>query len=197
MCCDHGELALHLARELSNSHIKALDIIPKITTNLNVKLKQRYPQIEQNLYKINESKLEVVCLDAKQAITNELDLAIICGIGSDLMIDILESLKTKPQLLLLCSHKNPLKLRNYLNQSLWGLEAEQLIYDRGQYYECYFMNTHNHEKISLVGSRQFWSSGEMAHHYLNKRTYELMLKKNELGICSELEQLIEIKKAIF
>jgi tRNA (adenine22-N1)-methyltransferase len=192
-CCDHGDLAIAIAETIPGSKVVALDVVPDIIDRLNHKLSSKYVQVSEKSYQIYSSVLTTSCLDAKLASTNELDLAIICGIGTDLIIDILNSIKNKPQHLILCSHKNPVKLRNYLQNSPWGILSEHLIYDRGQYYECYFMDQAIHEKISSIGSHHFWQQGERAMEYLNRRTHELSLKNKTPQVLQEFEQLNEIK----
>jgi len=193
MCCDHGDLAIAIAESIPGSNVVALDVIPAIIENLQLKLEKKYPCIDETTYQILSSKLKAVCLDARLADTKEPDVAIICGVGSDLIIQILNSLKIKPKELVLCSHKNPLKLRNYLHNSPWGVVSEHLFYDRGQHYECYFMDQEIHEKISIIGGSQFWQKGERAIEYLNRRTSELKLKHQSQQVLEEFEQLKTIK----
>lgn len=196
LCCDHGELAIAIAEQVPMSKVIAVDIVPQIIQNLNNKLQSKYELLKTDTFKICQATLMTICQDAKLCRTRGDDMAIICGVGSDMIIDIINSLQIKPQKLILCSHKNPVKLRNYLNSSQWGIVSEHLFYDRGQYYECYVMDRTIHEKIDVYGGEQFWIEGEKAKTYLDIKIKHLELKPADLNIIREREQLYEIKSKL-
>lgn len=120
---DHAYVPIYLYLNNITKNITATDISSNV-------LKQSY----KNLLKYNlEDKIKLIESDGFKNITNTFDLAIIAGMGTYTIIDILKT-KNLPKTLIIESNNKPDLLREYLNSINYTLNKEIAILDNNKYY---------------------------------------------------------------
>ena len=120
---DHAYVPIYLYLNNITKNITATDISSNV-------LKQTY----NNLKKYNlEDKIKLIQSNGFKNITETYDLAVIAGMGTHTIIDILKT-KNLPKTLIISSNNDHHILREYLNSLNYSLEKEIAILDHNKYY---------------------------------------------------------------
>ena len=120
---DHAYVPIYLYLNNVTKNITATDISSNV-------LKSTY----NNLKKYNlEDKIKLILSDGFKNVTDTYDLAIIAGMGTHTIIDILKA-KDLPKTLIISSNNDHHILREYLNSINYTLSKEMAILDNNKYY---------------------------------------------------------------
>ncbi len=120
---DHAYVPIYLYLNNITADITATDISSNV-------LKSTY----NNLKKYNlEDKIKLILSDGFKNVTDAYDLAIIAGMGTHTIIDILKA-KDLPKTLIISSNNDYPLLREYLNSINYTLSKEMAILDNNKYY---------------------------------------------------------------
>lgn len=120
---DHAYVPIYLYLNNVTKNITATDISSNV-------LKSTY----NNLKKYNlEDKIKLILSDGFKNVTDAYDLAIIAGMGTHTIIDILKA-KDLPKTLIISSNNDYPLLREYLNSINYTLSKEMAILDNNKYY---------------------------------------------------------------
>ena len=120
---DHAYVPIYLYLSNITHDITATDISNRV-------LKSTY----NNLKKYNlEEKIKLILSDGFKNVTDTYDLAIIAGMGTHTIIDILKA-KDLPKTLIISSNNDHHLLREYLNSINYTLSKEMAILDNNKYY---------------------------------------------------------------
>ena len=120
---DHAYVPIYLYLNNITADITATDISSNV-------LKSTY----NNLKKYNlEDKIKLILSDGFKNVTDTYDLAIIAGMGTHTIIDILKA-KDLPKTLIISSNNDYPLLREYLNSINYTLSKEMAILDNNKYY---------------------------------------------------------------
>ena len=120
---DHAYVPIYLYLNNITADITATDISSNV-------LKSTY----NNLKKYNlEDKIKLILSDGFKNVTDAYDLAIIAGMGTHTIIDILKA-KDLPKTLIISSNNDHHILREYLNSINYKLDKEIAILDNNKYY---------------------------------------------------------------
>ena len=120
---DHAYVPIYLYLNNVTKNITATDISSNV-------LKSTY----NNLKKYNlEDKIKLILSDGFKNVTDAYDLAIIAGMGTHTIIDILKA-KDLPKTLIISSNNDHHILREYLNSINYTLAKEIAILDNNKYY---------------------------------------------------------------
>jgi tRNA (adenine22-N1)-methyltransferase len=176
LCCDHGQLAEAICFKFSNITVHAIDISPIVYKKLLKALESKYPLIDtdQVIFNVNQNKLLAHLGDASKYQFAKNGCIIIAGIGSHLMINILEHINTFDNQfeLILLPHQDPFILREYLaNQTNYSSLNELVVKDQGKYYQLFKLKrapkSNAPKKVDLYGDHKFWTMGPDALEYLD------------------------------
>lgn len=120
---DHAYVPIYLYLNNITADITATDISSNV-------LKSTY----NNLKKYNlEDKIKLILSDGFKSVLDTYDLAIIAGMGTHTIIDILKT-KNLPKTLIISSNNDYPLLREYLNSINYKLNKEIAILDNNKYY---------------------------------------------------------------
>ncbi len=152
ICCDHGLIGKSI-----NSNIQKIIFLDQVSSIMN--------KLE-----VNYKATDIPCVEFKTesaVVTNFTSVPkttfIICGIGGELGIKILENLYkylTAEQEIILSVHKNIHKMRKYLALKNYGLVDEKLIIDNKKYYEILKLNKTGSTQVKEFGSLMWTSTNE-------------------------------------
>lgn len=121
---DHAYLPIYLYNNDITHNITASDISNKV---LESSLK--------NLKKYDlEREIPLILSDGFKNIENEFDTAVIAGMGTITIIDILENAKKLPNTLIIEPQNDYYILRSYLNKIGYRIDKEIVIFEKGIYY---------------------------------------------------------------
>jgi tRNA (adenine22-N1)-methyltransferase len=139
-CCDHGFLGTHLIAQQRAANVHLVDIVPKLITPLDDKLKALFSNA-------HASKWQTHCLDVSELPLQQYDgkhLVIIAGIGGDLMIQCLKQLLSNHPTVeidfILCPIRQLYSLRQQLIAFDMRLKQEVLVKENNQYYEILYVS---------------------------------------------------------
>ena len=120
---DHAYVPIYLYLNNITTYITATDISSNV-------LKQSY----SNLKKYNlEDKIKLIQSNGFKNVLEPFDLAVIAGMGTHTIIDILKT-KNLPKTLIISSNNDHHILREYLNSINYTLSKEIAILDHNKYY---------------------------------------------------------------
>lgn len=184
ICCDHGQVGMAFIGKVNQ--VVFVDQVPYIMERLTNSLKDSY--IPGNCKTIQDSaKNKIYSFNPKT-------VYIICGIGGDLLIEIMDQiipLMSHCSFLLISPHKNIHKVRQYLLEVPLGLEAEKLVADKNHIYEVLMLSKSASKTVTLLGDN-LWNS-EIAASYFSERkkffSQKATFDPNHKKILAELNQL--------
>lgn len=183
-CCDHGLLGASLLSRQAAPHIHFVDIVPELMHELKNKLQRLFPADALTADKGVNSQWHIHCLDVALLPLDQAggkQLAIIAGVGGDLMTDFIAAIcKRHPTLaidFLLCPVHHNFTLRQQLIKHGFDLQREVLIEENQRFYEILLVTRNPHRKapycpVNPVGD-QLWHCVDaeqitIAHQYLQK-----------------------------
>lgn len=121
---DHGYVPIYLYQNNITHKITASDISTKVINNTLNNLKKYHL----------EDKIELVVSDGFKNIDKKYDEAIITGMGTNSIIDILTSSNNIPDSLIIGSQKNTYELRIFMQEFGYKIVKEVVIKEKGIYY---------------------------------------------------------------
>jgi tRNA (adenine22-N1)-methyltransferase len=166
ICCDHGQIGSLCYQKKLASKIVYIDQVASIIKRLQTR--------------ITHQNAEFVISDASSvAYENSSNvLLIICGVGTETIIKILDSLgKDFKGDLLLSTHKNPLKLREYLIEKNYLLKKEKILKENNQFYEVMLLGDGG-SLVSDCGSLQWDQMSAIEIEYRGQLIRYYEIKKN-------------------
>ncbi|WP_169449523.1 tRNA (adenine(22)-N(1))-methyltransferase [Oceanobacter kriegii] len=140
-CCDHGLLGMTLLQNKIDAAMHFVDIVPALMTELEGKLRQRFPvAVGQSqswrLHCIDVVDLPIAEVDSSDSARH---LVIIAGVGGDLTAELLEAIhRRNPKAnieYLLCPANRPQHLRRALIKLDFYCLEEQLVEENKRFYE--------------------------------------------------------------
>lgn len=166
--CDHAYLSLYLVKNGICPKVYASDVNdgPLIRADNNVRLNNEQGRII--LLKSNGLK------DFDHSI--HIDCAVICGMGGNLIIDILSDEYVKENRigqLVLSPQSDIYKVRHFLHDTGYKIVNEEMIYEDGKYYTIINAQTgiqmYGEEYEYVYGKYLIESKNETAYLYLNEK----------------------------
>lgn len=163
ICCDHGELGFAAVDAGVAQEIYLVDRVPSIIHNLDERIKATDIPLG--------FAIKTFCEDAAKTKRNFSNANIvISGIGESTAIEILEQYTFDSECeLILSIHSDNYELREYLAARGFKLLFEQILKDKGKYYELLRLSLNEGEVLTKVGD-SMWSSS-------NPESIELLEKK--------------------
>lgn len=198
-CCDHGLLGFDLMTEQLAETVHFVDIVPELLNKIKLTLDKHWQG--------DRKSWQVHCIDASElpvkqfSLDVKLDkhLIIIAGVGGDLMIELLASLKSLSTNYdieyILCPVHHNYKVRKFLIDNHFSLINESLVFEKQRGYEILHVSTAGITEVSEVGSLM-WDLKNLLHlDYLNKTIahYKRLSRnpKNEVSdIISQYQALL-------
>ena len=119
--CDHGYLSIYLKKNNLCKNVYASDISENA---LNSAI---------NNFKKYNVKIKSFQSDGFNSVNEEFNTAVIAGMGTSTIINILNNEK-KPDKIILSSNNELYKLRCYLNKNGYKIEEEKCVYENNHYY---------------------------------------------------------------
>lgn len=127
--CDHGKLSLEILRSGAAKQVIASDIS---SASLS---KARFLAVKHSL----DSKLHCIISDGFSAYSNgEIQAAVICGMGGELIAKILDSrsdISHSLKRIIMQPMRGEAELRSYLYTHNFRIIAERVVFDAGRYYQ--------------------------------------------------------------
>lgn len=120
---DHAYIPIYLYQKNITTNIAASDISSKVLTSSLENLKK---------YNLN-SQIPLILSNGFINITSKYDVAIIAGMGTHTIKDILNN-SNIPNMLIIQSNNDHFELRKYLNGLGYKIDKETVIYDKKHYY---------------------------------------------------------------
>ena len=123
--CDHALLSIYLVENGISDKVYAIDNNkgPIYTANKNIELAN-----------LNE-KIKTILDDGLTHLPEDVDIAIIAGIGGILAINMLEKDSIIPEGMIIQANNHLKELRSYLSDKGYLIEKEEILYDSGIFYE--------------------------------------------------------------
>lgn len=179
---DHAYLPIYLYQENITKDITASDISPSV-------LKSSF----NNLKKYNlDKKIPLVISNGFANISRVFDLAIIAGMGTHTIINILNT-PNLPNTLIIQSNNNYYELRKHLNNLNYKIDKEIVIKDKKHYYIIikYIKGKETLTDFELL----FGKSNNLDYFQYLKEKYQILYQKSQnkiyLNYISILEKIIE------
>ena len=132
--CDHGYLGIMAL----NKGIEFVQFIDNKIGPLN--------QAKKNCENIDSKKIQFTLASGITALEEHIDTICICGMGGELICDILEENLSAAKLLkkiILQPNRNEPNLRKYLMTNGFVITNEEIVYENSKYYEiivCHYTN---------------------------------------------------------
>lgn len=188
LCCDHGKLGISLLNKHSKSEVFFIDQIETITTNLATIIHSYIPK--GGKYKILTENI----LKFKYSFSPK--NIILIGIGTDLILKFLDYIELKKDdSIIICSHKNPLKLRLELKKRGFMSEEESLICENNQFYDFIKINSKGKKEILPIPDKGGLSNSKYLDYLSRLEKHLLQVSLNtEKDISSKLLDNIARKR---
>ena len=192
-CCDHGFLGASLLSRQAAQNIHFVDIVPELIANVENKLQQFYHN--------SPSNWQTHCIDVAKLPLNQYQgshLVIIAGIGSDLMIQFIDSIyhqHPKANIkFLLCPVNQQFALRKKLIDLNFSLKQEALVEENRRYYEVLLLSSKSDKNspVSAIGER-IWQAGSAKQTRVIKQYLERTLnhyQRIQQGGSENVEDII-------
>ena len=178
LCCDHGQIGEVF---LNNHNVFFVDQVPSIIEKLRNKLTADIPTTHIILSSVLNLK-----------INTKNNCFILAGIGSDLAIKMITHLtKQDPEgEFVISTHKNVLKLREFLHHNSFHAFEEILITEHGQFYQVFRCKKDDQLKpIELLPEAIFLNSNKLVSSDFLKEQIQLYQKKAEFN--QELQYILD------
>lgn len=183
-CCDHGLLGMMLLQRHAAKSIHFVDVIERLATTLQSKLKQHFSGEEfESVWQVHcENVANLSIPDIKS------QLIIIAGVGGDTTIELVNSIianhPNQQMEFLLCPVHRNYHVRECLISHKFGLVNECLIRENGRFYELLHVSSDAKQAISFVGSTMWDFSNEEHQLYLAKMIahYQRKMKATDINV---------------
>lgn len=186
MCCDHGILGLYILENFSKK-VYFVDPVKSIIEKLKNKI-------------MESDKNRVTCLDIKGqnfTYTENGPVIAICGVGGDLIWEIVQSITLKnphsSPIFVLAPQNRPVELREALIRQGFGVDQEGLVKDNGKYYEIMCVAGVFKKPLSLIGESAFDLNDDSHLSYLKKKREHYDFKSRKF---SEFKKVVKMYDAL-
>jgi tRNA A22 N-methylase len=148
---DHAKLIIHAANKLNYKKFIAVDQIEAICKKIENTISTDIPL---------KNKIIVQCIKSQELRVCEKNVFLLLGVGSNTIIETLEHILAQASLstFIICAHKNPLLLREYLYSKNLNFIDEYLMQDRGKYYEFIVVNNAATNRLTPLYGNKIWHS---------------------------------------
>ena len=160
--CDHGYLSIYLKKNNLVKDVYASEISPKALKGA------------QNNFQKYNVKIKSFLSDGFKDIPVSFNTAVIAGMGTNTIIDILNNEHIPPKLII-DTHNEQAKLRNFLNNLGYSLEKETAIYEKGHYYNIMLFGK-GYQKLKKKEILFGISNNQEYYLYLINKNKELLKK---------------------
>ena len=175
--CDHAYLAIYLKENKLCKNVYASDI------NENALNIAKHNIKEHNL------DIETILSDGFKNIANtNIDTAVISGMGTNSILDIIRYAPQNINKYILCSHNNLDILRKKLYEHKLYIEKEIAIYDHKKYYVIMLV-TKNYQKENRLSLKYGRSNDKKYLSYLLKKEQEVLNRIPKRKIKKRLKHL--------
>lgn len=175
--CDHAYLAIYLKENKLCKNVYASDI------NENALNIAKHNIKEHNL------DIETILSDGFKSIHNtSIDTAVISGMGTNSILDIIGYAPQNINKYILCSHNNLDILRKKLYERKLYIESEIAIYDHKKYYVIMLV-TKNYQKENRLSLKYGRSNDKEYLSYLLKKEQEVLNRIPKRKIKKRLKHL--------
>jgi len=175
--CDHAYLAIYLKENKLCKNVYASDI------NENVLNIAKHNIKEHNL------DIETILSDGFKSIHNpNIDTAVISGMGTNSILDIIRYAPQNINKYILCSHNNLDILRKKLYEHKLYIESEIAIYEHKKYYVIMLV-TKNYQKENRLSLKYGRSNDKEYLSYLLKKEQEVLNRIPKRKIKKRLKHL--------
>ena len=175
--CDHAYLAIYLKENKLCKNVYASDI------NENALNIAKHNIKEHNL------DIETILSDGFKNIANtNIDTAVISGMGTNSILDIIRYAPQNINKYILCSHNNLDILRKKLYEHKLYIESEIAIYDHKKYYVIMLV-TKNYQKENRLSLKYGRSNDKKYLSYLLKKEQEVLNRIPKRKIKKRLKHL--------
>lgn len=175
--CDHAYLAIYLKENKLCKNVYASDI------NENALNIAKHNIKEHNLY------IETILSDGFKSIHNtSIDTAVISGMGTNSILDIIRYAPQNINKYILCSHNNLDILRKKLYEHKLYIESEIAIYEHKKYYVIMLV-TKNYQKENRLSLKYGRSNDKEYLSYLLKKEQEVLNRIPKRKIKKRLKHL--------
>lgn len=175
---DHAYLPIYLYEHNITKDITASDISENVLKYSKANLKKASL----------ENKIKLVLSDGFKNLDDEFDEAIIAGMGTNTIIDIL-SYKKIPDSLIISTHNNLYELRNFMMNLGYTITKEIIVFENQKYYDI-IKYKKGREKLT---EEELYFGKSHDKKYLNylKEKYQMLYKKSNNKEYQKLEFIIE------
>ena len=185
--CDHALLSIYLVENKRVSKVYAIDNKkgPLAKANENILLHGK------------EKQIQTILSDGLTNLPDDVDVAVMAGIGGLLAIQMLEKAKRLPHTIIIQANNHLKELREYLSNHGFKIIEEKILLDSGIYYEIIKVR----EGIESLNENDLVFGPilrkERSDYFINKWTAHIehlnyILNKNEKNI----DQLDDVKSFI-
>lgn len=154
---DHAYLPIILYKNNITKDITGSDISSEV-------LKQSKKNLEHHHL---EDKIKLILSDGFKSITEDYDIAVISGMGTDTIKGILQSGSIPPKLII-CSHNHLMELRTFMMNFGYSIDKEIVVKEKNKYYDI----------IKYIKGREELSAEEIIIGKSNNKEYFNHLKKH-------------------
>ncbi len=181
---DHAYIPIYLVENNIAKQVLATDISPLVLEYAKKNI------ADHNLSQVIKLKVS----DGFKNINEKYDLAIITGMGTKTIVDILAKAKEIPNTLIIQTNKNPHELRRYMQKIGYKIRKEEVVLDKHYYVIIKYIkgkDTLTEEEIL------FGKSNNLNYFTYLKDKYQLLYQKSQnevyLNYLNLLNNLIEKK----
>lgn len=178
--CDHAYLAIYLKKNHLCKEVYASDISKNALAIANKNIKD------------NNLKITTFLSDGFKDINkNDINTAIISGVGATTIINILEYAPENITKFIICSHSDLELLRKEMLQNKWYIEEEKVIYESKKYYNI-IVFTKNYKKISKIYLKYGNSKNKDYYNYLLLKKYDMLKRIPKKYLFNRIKIIKEI-----
>ena len=190
-CCDHGLLGISLLNDDLADQVHFVDQVDTLIASLDEKLSDQYANSRWKTHCIDMAQLN---LPRTEGSDEPAHLMVIAGVGGDLLIELVKAILVNnpdiPIEFILCPVRQNYQVRQALIKANLSLIDENLVKEKGLYYEVLHVSSVGGVPISSVGSLM-WDFTEEAHRIYLKRTlehYQRRLRGNPQEVTPIIQQ---------
>jgi tRNA (adenine22-N1)-methyltransferase len=162
-CCDHGNLGIHVFKNLDIKKVHLVDCVPGIIEKLKTKLARLKLSTHIELHN---------CVAQNINLSHKKSLVSICGVGGETAIEIIEGLSKKQNILLhdfiICAHHHIPQLRESLKSFGLKMKNQKLSFENNRAYEVLLVGAGGDQEVDLVGHSLFNLKDKRHRDYLER-----------------------------
>ena len=189
--CDHALLSIYLVENGISNKVYAID-------NKKGPLSTAKKNIESA--NLNEM-IETILDDGLTHLPEDVDIAIMAGIGGMLAINMLEKASRIPECMIIQANNHLKELRSYLSNKGYLIEKEEILFDAGIFYEILKVRKGNQKLSSedlIFGPLLRKEKSKVFFDKWNKQLEHLehiINKNNDSSKLNEIKEMISLIKS--